>query len=371
MFELTIPHILFDYVIWFLFFILNRHYFSVRINRIPKESQMRVKNYRLFFILASLFCTYGFVNGDYGSYKVLYENIGEINGKYEGAYLEPFYMWLIDVLPESYDLWRFVVWGASVVVMILIFKRLKLSVEFSSLIFGLLLFVYFAALRNSLGYVVLYLGATYLLFPDKNKNLSYVVGIALIICSYFLHKSMFLYITLFFVALIPMGRYLFYISIPLFPILYKSINYFSTLFFTNSIANEQSLESAQHYLDSEFQRNYNLLGYFHLAIWRLPVLILLGLSISQIFFKHRQVPYVYKVLLKISYFLVYISFLFWEQKVSGHLSIRFYYAAIYPLVIFLSYYLYTTRSTRVIKLCLYTLVFANFFDLLYSIYKVY
>ena len=70
--------------------------------------------------------------GDSASTVDLYNNY--IHGKVE-YHLEPFYFRLMDILPESYYLWRFVIWGAASLFTCLTIKRIGINVNFASVIF--------------------------------------------------------------------------------------------------------------------------------------------------------------------------------------------------------------------------------------------
>lgn len=345
-----------------LWFILLIRYFSQ-----IKKTTFENKSYVFFWLIVTLFCTFNFMPGDYYSYRELYENL------YRSSYaihVEEFFYYLTQLLPHSYHLWRFVIWTTSTIIIILIFKKLKCPFDFSALIFTLLLMTYFAVPRNTLGYVVLYLAFVIIFSQNKkNKFFSLCIGIILIIWSFSLHKSMFMYILLMGFALIPIGKKLFITSLIFFPILYKSVSYISSYILFNSFANETSQESGIGYLESDFRADANINGLIQLFITRLPIFLLLFYCIRNIFFKKEQIQYGSKVFLQYTYWLVYISYLFIGQNVSAFLSNRFWDASLYPLTIFLAGYLYKKPRSRFIKNCFYLLILSNLYQLSYAIFK--
>lgn len=360
--ELTLGQALFNITLWATMLLLN-------YKNIARRNAKQGSGYFMFIIIVSLFGTFPFVTGDYHSYEIYYQAYISVSKIKLG--MEDFYYWLIDILPKDYSLWRLTVWGTATIVYALIIKRLELSIKFAALMFCLMLLFYFSALRNSLGYVVLYLSITYIIFPHNNKVLWILIGILGIVVSYFLHKSMFMYILLILFALLPLGKKCYVTSFIAFPIIYPLVYYYASLILVEAIANTDTIESGIRYLDSDFiDRGLNILGYLKTIIWRFPVLILMIYSIRNVFFKNEYIPYGYKVLLNYSYILVYISCLFMGQQVSVFITDRFYDAATFTLAIFYTYYLSTKPRTKFIKFCIYAMVFANIYNFGYKIYLI-
>ncbi len=357
--EPTTQAILVPISLWFILLI--------RYSSQIKKTTFENKSYFFFWLIVTLFCTFNFMPGDYYSYKELYENL------YRSSYaihVEEFFYYLTQALPHSYHLWRFIIWTTSTIIIISIFKKLKCPTGFSVLVFTLLLMTYFAVPRNTLGFVVLYLAIVIIFSPNKkNKFFSLCIGSILIIWSFSLHKSMFIYILLMGFALIPLGKKLLITSIIAFPLLYKSVTFISSYILLNSFANETSQESGTGYLESDFRVEVNINGLIQLFITRLPIFLLLFYSIRNIFFKKESVHYILKIFLQYSYWLIYISYLFMGQEVSAFLSNRFWDASLYPLTFFIAGYLYKKPRSRFIKNCFYLLILSNLYQLSYAIFK--
>ena len=227
----------------------------------------------------------------------------------------------------------------------------------------------FHNLRNVLGYSVLCYGTT-LLFTSRKNNFIYIIlGITWIILSLFLHKSMFLYIIIMGLSLIPLNKKYIILSLLFFPIIYNSVTYISEFILTNSFADETSQQSGENYLNSELMWEVNIYGMLRLIIERLPIFIFLFYSIKHIYFKKEHIQYSLKIFLQYSYWLIYISYLFRGQSVSSYLTNRFWDAALFPFTIFLSAYLYQQPRTPFIKKTFYLLIIANLYTLTYILYK--
>lgn len=353
--------ILFNVIIWFLLFFLSKD----QIATTHKQPSI----YFLGGCLITIYSTFGFNSGDFLHYEGLYEDL--IKSQFI-IHVEPFYFWLSKILPNNYYLWRFFIWGISTIFLIKIFKRLNISSRFAFLIFTLILMTYFHNPRQTLGFCVFYYGCSLIFFNKERQHITLyntLRGAIWIFLSFFLHKSMFMYILLMGFALIPLGKKLFTASLIAFPILYKSVTYISSYILLNSFANETSQESGIGYLESDFRADANINGLIQLFITRLPIFLLLFYCIRNIFFKKEQIQYGSKVFLQYTYWLVYISYLFIGQNVSAFLSNRFWDASLYPLTIFLAGYLYKKPRSRFIKNCFYLLILSNLYNLSYSIFR--
>lgn len=357
--QLTIPQVLFNLSGWLLMLLMSRHQFARQSNRGVGYTGF------LFFVI--LFSTFGFTSGDYFHYQGLYDQISQTH---VNQHLEDIYFWLIVNLPDSYTIWRFVVWSGAAIFFALTLRRMKADIQFAGLIFCLILLCYFPNMRQSLGYSVLYFSAATIFFSKGSKTKAFILGMIGIVCSYFLHKSMFVYILLFGMALIPFNKWIYLLSIPLFPILYKSVTLIAMYFLTNTIADETSIESGTEYIESDFYQIANIFGLLQLSLWRIPILLLLFYAIRNIYFKKEPIKRGYKVFLNYTFILIYISFLFYGQQTSAFLSPRFWDASTYTATIFLSCYLYDKPRTKLIKGSLYCLILANLYNFSYAIYLI-
>ena len=316
-----------------------------------------------FMFVVTAFCVWDFY-GDYIHYKIAYYT--------QDNEFEPIYQWLMKIIPDNYSLWRFSIWFPSVILLGITIKKLHLSPQFASLMFALSLMAYFGALRNTLGYMALYCGAAYILTLNKTniKIKNILIGSILVFAAFFLHDSMFLYVFIFLFSLIPFKKWMFVMSIVIFPVLYYGFQYIIP-FSLGAIVPADSVDLAKSYLESDFRVNLNFMGIVQRFIDRIPFFILLFYSLYHIYFKKDHCEnYRNKVFLQQAYLLIYLSYLFNGQAVSAFMSQRFWDAAIYPLFFFLSTYLFDKRGNRLVNICLCLLVIKNLYTFLYSIYRL-
>jgi len=130
-----------------------------------------------------------------------------IYSEIDDGYMEPIYYWLSDFVNHNYLLWRILVWGSALFVVLLIFKRLELDLQIVFLILFLCYINLFSYARASLACAVYFLGFTYLIKPAKIKILSYIWGITIILCSHFFHNSIFFLIAITPLIIIPMNKF--------------------------------------------------------------------------------------------------------------------------------------------------------------------
>ena len=360
---ISIVQILFCFALWSILVFGN-------IKQIRYIQNTRSKGIGLIFflIVATVFCVFDYY-GDYLHYKGLYESVAYSNDK---SYMEPIFQWLIEILPKNYSLWRLAVWFPSLVLLIIIIKKLHLPNQFSILLFALMLIVYFGAPRNTLGYVTLYCGGSFILTCKDSKNvfINFLIGTLLIFASVYLHRSMILYVFIFTLALIPFNKWIYVFSILAFPIVYKFLLPLFSSLSTSILTSQESLDLAERYVESDFRIHANLGGIIRMIINRAPFFILMIYSVYHIYFKKNHiVQYKYKVFLQAAYLLMYMSYLFNGQNVSSFLSPRFWDASIYPVFIFSSAYLYDKTPYRCIRVVLYLLIIMNLYTFLYSLFS--
>lgn len=358
--NVTYLEICFSFFIWLVFLFCCKS----QIN----TNSTRNRSFFWFFVGLIIYSTFGFQTGDFTHYRDLYDIL--IHSE-DPVHVEPFYYWLTKILPENYFVWRCAVWGLATIVLILIFRKLQFNATFATFIFTLVLMCYFPAPRQTLGYLVLLYGFVVAFFSDKSKTKSYVFGIILVWGSFLLHKSMFVYVLLLGISLIPFGKWTYVGSVLLFPVIRQSVYYISSFLLSSTLIDETGQESGEMYLDSDFYQIANFNGLIQLIMHRVPIILLMIWAIKKLYFtKESSTAYGYKVLLQYTYILIYISFLFYGQQASAFMSPRFWDASLYPFTVFLIFFLYKQKRTPLIKVCFYMLICANIYDFTYAFYKL-
>ena len=282
-------------------------------------------------------------------------------------------MLLIKGLPTNYYVWRFCVWGLAAFLLFKILDEIKSDLDFSFFVFTLMLMNHFPNLRQTLGFMMMFYGYV-LLFRSAEDGLpqKLFTGVILLIISTFFHSTIFVFIVLSLLLFIPGTKTLAMIIVSLiaFPFLYDITKELSTQFVGMVSNNDMIQEKATKYIESSFRVELNIRGFLKVIINRLPVLMLFFFGIKKILIEKVEVSYMEKHLLMLTYLLIYISCLFFNNNVSAYLSQRFWDAACYPLTIFAMIFLRSYSGSLYVKITMYAFLTSNIFNMAYSLYTI-
>ena len=325
--------------------------------------------YRML-IFTILFVTFGCVGGDFLHNQVIYDmNVASDHP----IHFENIYVILIKGLPTNYYVWRFCVWGLAAFLLFKILDEIKSDLDFSFFVFTLMLLNYFPNLRQTLGFMMMFYGYV-LVFRGAEDALpqKLILGALLLVFSVFFHSTIYVFILLSLLLFIPGTRSLtmIIISILLFPYLYDITKELSTQFINTVGNNDIMQEKATKYIESSFRVELNIRGLLKIFVNRLPVLMLFFYSIKKIFIDKVEASFMEKHLLMLTYLLIYISCLFFNNNVSAYLSQRFWDASCYPLTIFAMIFLRNYTGSLYVKVTLYAFLASNIFNMAYSLYTI-
>lgn len=323
--------------------------------------------YYRWALLIIAYCTFGFSDRDFFHYQALYEEIV----KHGPEHMEPVYIWLIDVLPKNYYVWRFTVWGAATLSTLWTFRRLRLETKTLVCIFTLYFLVVLSIMRGNLGLGLCFLGFTFIVKPIKYQKLwSYILGMGLIISSYFFHKSMF--VTLMALAVTPfrLKKWQVIILLLLFPLLVMYVADWLQLFIASAGDEGGELDSlaiGARYAEAEASET-NIFGMLSKFLQYTPIVGSLSLVTYHVTFRRERLPkYIY--VFYIYWFAVtYVSFLFFFQNTSNWLFIRFMFMSYIPMIIVLTWFYSNRKATGLMKFFLVMILLYNIYKLCYEFY---
>lgn len=101
--------------------------------------------------------------------------------------VEPFYFWLIQTLPNNYILFRMVVWGSASILIYISARRMNLNPETFGFFLAINFLPQFAQTRGTIGFALLMLALIYV--SQSRKKINIIIGVLMIFATYFLHKS--------------------------------------------------------------------------------------------------------------------------------------------------------------------------------------
>lgn len=305
----------------------------------PKHNNVN-KGITLFFFLYTFNSIYGLWEWD--TYHIWdafifagqYYNF-EIDG-YEAVF-----NWLASITGDNYWLWRFIVWTPACLFMYFSAKRLSLLNR--NFLVSLALFGGFLAFtRGMLGHAMLIYGI--IIFGCShidNKAIGRIIGLIIIVASYFFHKSIYINIIFAVLALIPFGKNLIKISIPFFPIavVLASMTVDYILAGEVDVAYGEGVggigDRTLDYLEKE-KTELTLYGYIGKAIELLPVYFTVYYLYNRIhtkkYFSKIKYDSLFKYLYRLTYVAFYISSAYLFTGASEWISSRFMYMSYFPLV---------------------------------------
>lgn len=292
-------------------------FFVAILNYVGIRKDKRGMSYVFFVILILLYSIlYRPVGGDFWSYLESYRLGFDTNYRH----MEDFYYWLMKQIPENYLLWRLAIWLPAAILIAWVFHLMKVPSNFASfffILYGLQAYYY---TRNALALSVLYFALAMICVYRTNKtNSSWIraLFIVLLIVSWFLHKSMPLYIVVGILALLlPFNRNYLVGALMVFPFLYGA-----TLLISSRVLDVAGIWLQEgvgvNYLETENVLNYNFKGIVSMIIKYMPVLYFYIIAFNKPISKESDDFRLYKTFLLFSFFVTFVSFLFFGQGSSS------------------------------------------------------
>lgn len=344
-------------ILWLIFVIIYRAEFFRHTNR--------SMNYAFIGIIVTIFATFGFSEADTYHYHRIYDEMLKFS---EAIHVEDFYYWLIKVLPHNYYIWRLVVWGSATILMIATFKRYNLSPSAVGLVFPLLLLLQFTITRGCLGIALFMYSSSFILKPAKFKFCSYAFGIIGCMLSFFLHRSIPLFVIMFILAFVPLNKTLIILSVILYPVLRSVVMPYVFNFIGAGFLSAETADFAQNYLEADkYVANFN--GILRLCLEYLPRFLLFFFLIKEYIFNKNYIAKPIKYLFQYSYILFYVAMLFFGQSTSSFVASRTIHMMCFPLTIVVAYNMTTNlKRSFLLKSAMFFFICADLFAFLYTIY---
>lgn len=296
------------------------------------ERVFYTKSSYVFFFLVYLFVVFSFYTGDFWHYQ------GFVTGYDESfAPSEVVYEYIRDIVCRNYILFRAVVWGVALYLLLRIIKYYALNRNTTLFCFFALFISVFDYSRTPLATGFYFLGFAYL-FSAKETFFKKIVAIALICSSFLFHKSL-LPIIIFTVAgFLPINKVLIIFSLIIIPTLSAFLNDFLNDFVLSSEGTMENKISAIQNLDLSSENKSFLekvrLNWEYLTFY-IPFSIVTKIFINNIKSLPSNIVALYKILFIIVMFASTFWFIGYGNKI---LFYRYLYMIITPLVIIICYF---------------------------------
>lgn len=315
--------------------------------RFSNLNRKTINNYFLIWICITIYSTWGFAEPDTYHYHQLYDEMVRYK---QSLHVEPFYYWLVTILPNNFYLWRFVIWGTAAALIIYVAKRNYISSSALGLLIPVMFLHKFVVTRGALGLAFLML-VIYLYYSYRKKALAYSILFLGIFLSTYLHKSIPIFVLFALVALIiPFNKKLYWLSLIFFPIFYVLLFIISDYILGLNIFSEETVNFTTNYLEHESMTK-NMLGYIMDMITYSPYIFVLFFVLPKFYFHNKlhDTPYG-EFLFKYSYILFYVAFLFYNQPTSIWVFSRTIHAGMFALVFLFAMYYQRVHGKREKKL---------------------
>lgn len=307
---------------------------NVTLNNPPQNNTSN--GITIFFLLYIFNSVYGLWEWD--TYHIWDDFIGAGRYKvFEIVGYESVYNWLASLTGANYFLWRFIIWTPAC--LFIYFSAKRLSLLNRNFLVSLALFGGFLAFtRGMLGHTMLIYGLIIIYSSDKNK-FAQILGILIIIVSYFFHKSMYVNLIFAALALLPFGRKSILMSIPIFPIAVALtsavVDYILLAEYSLGAGVGGAGDKTNIYLELE-KSEVNSNGYIGQLIGLLPLYLTAYYLYRRIFvkkiFNTDKKKYIYIYFFRLFYVAMYVSSLFYFLGTSQWICQRFRYMALFPLI---------------------------------------
>lgn len=327
--------------------------------------------YRLGVFLCLLFCIFSFWGTDWFHYLKAYVLIKDGFG----TNLENVYEWIIQNISPNYLLFRLVVWGSAMYLFVKTANNLSVSKELVLLLFSIIYIIWFAYARVSLAMAMAFYG--YSLIIKKNHNFrSALLGIVILLSSYFFHKSATFAIGVVALAMLlkRYPRYTIWILLIAFPlaIVYAKIGV--ARFIMSDIGGDGEIASymatGQSYM--EYDGEIRGIGAFlHSLFERIPYYLTACLGFGIIRQKKIIIPNDIKAFIVLQILLVLISsiFAFNLGVNTSTIYVRFLRFAAIPTTIVMAYLYQSGYRNKYVKRTIQIAVCGTLYALLYSFYN--
>ena len=227
--------------------------------------------------------------------------------------------------------------------------------------------------REQLGIAIMFFGSTYLVRPFKIKSLSYVLGILLIMGSYYFHSSMIVSIAMLIPAIIRVNAKRAVLVLALFIPL---ISLFTFVLGDDSLMSVFE-DSSTNMMDrisiytEQVTDKMNINGLIRQLIFWSPMVLMLWDIIVRSSHKNSVVALPAYISYYLSYwlYLFVISFVFYWVSTSSFISVRFLDKTLFPMVIVLSYWYEIQRPNKTMKISLLLFLLYLAFSYSLTIYK--
>lgn len=306
-----------------------------------KPYRVHGNNHAIGSILIYIFSVFAFWGNDwfhiYNFYPYLQAG--------DDTHFEDVYVWIASNIASNYYIFRIIIWGLGQFFLYATFKRMAVCLHLQLYMFVVFGLIWFSYARVSLAMAMMFYGISVLYHPYKTKIISYLLGIGLIVASFFFHKSAIFGIGIIACSILSsiLKRRAIFFFIILIPVLIlitpKYITYFIDVE-TDDQSLSTSIYSAQNYLIRDtYQTSImsSLLKNIEHLIYIITAYLCIRVQVSK---KYCNIPHEIAIFMRIVLFTVLFSipFIFDIGFNTYVISERFFRFCFIPTSIIIAYF---------------------------------
>ena len=326
--------------------------------------------YRLGVLLCLLFFLVSFWGTVWFNYLESYDII---RFGYETSF-ENVYVWIIQNSP-SYLFFRLVVWGIALYLFVKTTNNLSVSKELVLLLFSTIYIIWFAYARATLAMVIAFYGYSLITKNDHNLK-SVVLGIMVLLSSYFFHKTAVFAICVVALAVLlkRYSRYAIWILLITFPIGIVCAKMGIADFMMTDAGGEGDIASymasGQRYMENDMS-TLGIGALLQSMFERLPYYLTACLGFGIIRQRNTMIPNDIKAFIVLQILIVLVSsiFAFDLGANTSTIYVRFLRFAAIPTTIVMAYLYQCGYCSKYVKLTIRLAVCGTLYALFYSFYN--
>lgn len=328
------------------------------------------------FLLMFVFVLFSFWGSDWFGYQLSFKSL---KSGYAG-HMEDVYVWIAQNLSPNYLMFRFVVWGGSLCLLLHMFNRLTIPKFLAVFFFCTIYIIWFSYARVTAAMVLVYYGLIVLYKPYKNKLLSIILGITAICSAFFFHKSALFGIASAVITIFvnKFEKRFFILLLFCYPILLYLAQSNIGVFLMSDMSGEYGgfeagMAVGQSYLNEDLSKR-GLGGLIQQFLEISPHYLLAFISLIFIRSKYyMNAPNDIKAFIRLQFFIILLSSVFmFDLGVNTQVVFsRFSRFSVIPSCIVLTYYYSIKYKHKYVKFTYYLAFMGTIYALVYSMYNTY
>lgn len=292
------------------------------------------------------------------------------------THMEDVYVWISQNLAPNYFVFRLVVWGGSLLLLIIMIEFLPIRKHLAYFMFVSFGLLWFSYARVSAAMIMMFCGLALLYNKKRKLFIIKILALALIIGSFYFHKTAIFGIVIITLSILWQeinGRYIILpvlaVVVALFLNLDYSVEYFMNLDVESTTPLDRSITSGQNYLEYDVL-DRSITYYVLKALEQIPYYVLTIICIFLNKKKYALFPPQIQVFVKVLILTVTVSFMlsFIQELNLQTITERLMRFAFLPTIIIMSY---IWKKKHLKKISRYLILFgltSSMVSILYSLY---